>query len=496
MHYTVKVEEVAQFFSNYTINVNAQFKNTCLESNLAERLTAPIKMQEDVCKFLIATSGAGKTRRCYEELYSKYGIFFTCSKQGNGGSDDMKGAIEWCITLATNGGNRHHVDQCLKTLIYGRVQLVNYMIDILKFAPSMVLLAQIHPDLVFGEDIFKTFFEHLMTKYDPTKASPLIFGTFMYPVVIDEIQSTLQSPSIFDYSRTPRTVFSPLYKNMTTFFSFKYLIFSGTGTDFNTTKDHLMSTSFKSLPYVLLTDFKPMTEDQVYDFSLNTLKSIDNLNDSVDIETVSKQLSSDPLFVGGRPRFTAFILDSLRNGDSFEGAISQFNLILTLPNHEKFPIRNWTEKQSCIVQNQTYYTLVLDALVSYLCGKDAVINVTKDVAADLINIGIGYCSVREHEYIITLSELATIQAFYALLNPADISSKFMEKMFSSLNNCIAGFHFEYLVMLKFYYDCPQDQPFRIIHGSLSSVLRDLENEDINTREIIAFFPDVFAGKVL
>ncbi|KAJ3118945.1 hypothetical protein HDU96_005182, partial [Phlyctochytrium bullatum] len=87
-------KDIGDFMKKYTINRDASFNNNCLEFDLGMRWTNPLGMENEKSKILVAVSGAGKTRRVYEELYSRPGIFFTCSKQGNGGSEDLRSCLQ------------------------------------------------------------------------------------------------------------------------------------------------------------------------------------------------------------------------------------------------------------------------------------------------------------------------------------------------------------------------------------------------------------------
>jgi hypothetical protein len=91
---------------------------------------------------MVAVSGAGKTRRIYEELYSRPGIFFTCQQQGNGGSRDLGICIDDCI--------QRKDPIYFKAVVISRVMIIRWMIKNGITEPSSLSLAQIHPEKVFG----------------------------------------------------------------------------------------------------------------------------------------------------------------------------------------------------------------------------------------------------------------------------------------------------------------------------------------------------------
>ncbi|KAJ2986250.1 hypothetical protein HDV02_006786, partial [Globomyces sp. JEL0801] len=239
------------------------------------------------------------------------------------------------------------------------------------------------------------------------------------------------------------------------------LILAGTGIDFGAMKKHLDSTSAKpeSGSYSILSDFSPMTQDQVFQYSKRVLDAFWKSG----AEETALLLSKDPLLVNGRPRFVAYVLDRLIEGKSLGDAVTLFENLLSNPEHDYFPIKNWERKHHNIINNKTYHTLVLEAVVSYLLGQDARIEVGMKASSELINIGIGYLKGYPDSHIV-LYELAIVEAMLALFTPQEISEQFLRNIKNALNSSIAGFHFECLVLIKYYMDSKAENlSFHIVH---------------------------------
>lgn len=453
---------------------------------LEDRLTAPIPDSGNC--LLIAVSGAGKTRRLYEELFVKPGIFFTCAKQGNGGSDDLK----TCILHSVKVGDS---ERYFYLLISTRLMICSYLFNRCNFTSSQLLLAQIHPEFVFGGDIFLNLYSLLNSSLkDLPVAMPHGPHDYLKLVAVDEIQASMHpNSSVFVFNTVARTALSPLWKNMIDTFGYGKVAFSGTGMDFLALREQLESSTVKHIPYEVLTDFSPLTEQQVYDYSNTILTQLGNFPTEQGVE-IAQILSMDPLFVKGRPRFVAYVLNLLIENISLQDALLQLSDILAKPGHEKFPIKNWELKKRNSVGSDTYHTLILGAVVSYLQGKEAFIEVDSNDLADLVNMGIGYTRKTGRSGIV-LTEAAVVQALFSLFIPSEIAQKFISNTRASLNSSTAGFHFEYLVFLKFYFESQADGsvPFKILYGSLSFYLETL-SKDMNSDGYIALFPDVFAGK--
>jgi hypothetical protein len=471
--------EFKEFIKGYTIQKDAVFRETCLEFALERRLTNSLQHDKDKSKLLVGPSGSGKTRRCYEELFVTPGLFFTCAKQGNGGSADME------ITIADAMGDPGKSNFYFSTLIWSRMMLFRYMKDELKFSSANLLLAQIHPEAVFGSDVFKDLY--LKIRSMGVILRPWLFSIF---VVVDEIQMALRGEKKFLLNSIQRTVFSPLWKSMITHFGYANLVMSGTGMDFQVLKDHLESVTFKDTPYELVVDIKPLTEEQVRKYCLLICTKRLTMSEE-DANELAGIVCVNPLCAGGRARTTAFVLDQIINGKNVNDALESLNAIIINPSHASFPIRNWESKKDTTIGHQTYFAMVLHALVSYLQGKEAVIYLPENNMADLINIGLGFCKLNEsYPPGVVLSELLVAQALFALFEPLEIANEFLKNLAQSLNSSIAGFHFEYLVMLKFYFDCPQDETFEILHGPLHNNLHKLNELK---QGVIALFPDAYMG---
>ena len=289
---------ISEFMNRYSINKNADFKSNCLELKLEERLTNAIPQNEKL-KLLIAVSGGGKTRRIYEELYNSYGVFFTCAKQNNGGSDDLAMCLSDSI-------QQKDATKFFRFLIASRIMILKWLERKLNFSPRQLLLAQIHPKEMFnGADIFYDLYRELTQKFtftQWTKFDP------KYWLVIDEIQMAIQPPNVFVYTSTARPVLAPLVKAMLfALYSYGKLVLAGTGMDYQTLRDVFASGSMKESPLDIVSDFSPMTEEQVLAYSKAVLLGLGKLEESVD--DVAERLSKDSLFVPGRPRFLSSVLD-------------------------------------------------------------------------------------------------------------------------------------------------------------------------------------------
>jgi hypothetical protein len=470
--------------TNGKINEDARFKETCLEHKLCNPLTPQI--ENGSLQLLVAVSGAGKTRRIYEYLYSNPGIFFTTKKQGNGGSADFEKCISYTIKEFSNKPDKKEsYSQYFNLLFWARVMILEYMVETLKFKNPMLLLAQIHPDLVFSTDIFVEVFEDFVQKYyDPPLSIPS--EVFNGKVFVDEIQASLDSEcGSFIFNSEPRRVFSPLLKSLLIYFGYQNLILSGTGISFQILKEHITSSTFKSSPYTLVTNFKPMNKDQVYNYSLTILREIGKKEEE-DATQIAKILSENPLVVGGRARFTVFFLDLIMRGKSVEESVLEFFSILRDTRHLNFPIRNWESKKSVIIRNETYFALIKKALINILMGKEPKIYVSDDDLAEMLNMGIGFSEKSLGESFVVLKEFAVVNALFSLYTESEIAHSFLDT-FHSLNDSCAGFHFEYLVMLKYLYDY-KELSFAVHRGPLYGRLDEFEKKDF-----VAFFPDNFAG---
>ncbi|KAJ2994853.1 hypothetical protein HDV02_001265 [Globomyces sp. JEL0801] len=354
----------------------------------------------------------------------------------------------------------------------------------------MLLLAQIHPDDVFGEgnDIFCDLYIILRDRrYTSVIIHPHAVPTL---AIIDDVQASLKTNEVFrSASENMRTVFSPLWTNMYRCF-YGRLILAGTGIDFMAMKDILAATCAKteSGKYTVIRDVSPMTEDQVFQYSKRVLEAFEK-SDAVETALL---LSKDPLLVNGRPSFLVFVLDRLVEGLSLGDAVTMLENFLSNPNHKYFPIRNWDENHLKCIRKKTYHTLVLEAVVSYLLGQDAGIVVGENDSAELINIGIGYLKEHLHRSV-DMYELAIVQAMLALFTPQEISDQFILSITNTLYSSIAGCHLEYLVLIKFYFDAKaQGQSFHIVHGSLgnTTILNHLGGTNDG---YVVLMPDIYAG---
>ncbi|KAJ2994761.1 hypothetical protein HDV02_001337 [Globomyces sp. JEL0801] len=502
--------EFPNFMLRYTINYKAEFKRTCLEMDLNERLTKAILVDDEpVPKVLLAVSGAGKTRRVYEEMFKTPGLYLTCNSQYQTGSKDL----EKCLADTVDNYQREDYWMYLQLLICARLMIYTHLEELL--TPPMLLLAQIHPTLVFGKDIFHDLYVHLCNMNFTSFFKPHAVLKRPKMVVIDNIQASMSGPALFGKSEysDARTVFKPLWMQMDSAFGNR-LVVAGTSIEFGALRDLMGASCFKESArnFSLVSDFSPMTKNEVLNYSSRVLLSAQKPNAC---ETAAL-LSDNPLFVNGRPGFVAYVLDRLVIDDKALGdAVTMLENILSDPQHKYYPIRNWEEKclQKCLQswRGETYYTLVLDAVVSYLLGKAACIEVSDFDAADLINVGIGYLTSYRYRNYIVLLEPAIVEAILALFTPQEISDQFIKdssnslmdrslfkdqfflQMKSSLNCSMTGFHFEYLVLIKFYFDAKaQGQPFHIIRGSLDTAANQNDLVCMNDGYIV-LLPDIYAG---
>jgi hypothetical protein len=451
---------ISDFMKRYTINKNAKFKSNCLEFKLEERLTNALPENEKL-KLLIAVSGGGKTRRIYEELYKSHGVFFTCAKQNNGGSEDL--ALCLSDSISTKDSTRY-----FRLLFASRIMILKWLEEEYKMLPYQLLLAQIHPKEMFGADIFYDFYKALILKF--TGIEWLKFDS-KYWLAIDEIQMAIQGPNVFIYSSTARPVLAPLVKAaLTALSSYGKLVLAGTGMDYQTLRDVFASGSMKNSLYDIVSDFRPMTGQQVLFYSKMILCDLGKLNHEVD--DVAERLSKDSLFVPGRPRFLSSVLDAIISDtesqlmtEKLDKALLIFHEILSNPSSFAFPIRYWDARKNCLINSSTYELLAVKALTSYLRGKNALFlkSHVEDDLADLINMGIGYPDYGSGG--LYLCEETIVECLFVLINPKLLAQEFMSMLTASVNSSVAGFNFEYIILIKFYCDDPQ-RNITILRGSL------------------------------
>jgi hypothetical protein len=123
------------------------------------------------------------------------------------------------------------------------------------FKPCQVLLAQIHPETFFGNDIFSPLFELYSEKVSHIELRS--FRPYYNCVVIDDIQHLVESPTVFKMSQALRPFLSPLILHSKNMGVFPRFIISGTGMNFEYIKNVLGSQSLKELS-IHYTDLRPL----------------------------------------------------------------------------------------------------------------------------------------------------------------------------------------------------------------------------------------------
>ena len=479
-------ERLDNFMSNFPLNPNAEFKRDCLEFDLGHRLTTPI-VNDGKLQIMLAVSGAGKTRRIYEELYSRPGLFFTCKKQGNGGSRDLEICIEDCV---------HHKDRkYLKALVISRVMIIRWMMKNGVTAPSSLLLAQIHPDKVFGNDVFHALYCVLRAEFSYYDVGT-IFDDWL--IAIDEIQSSLKTDCVFTTTgKTNRPAFSVLITTFTECFGYHRIVVSGTGIKFALMKELLASTTMKSIPYDRKpSDFEPLSENRVYVFSMKALHEMFGWNEDKAHETATL-ISKHELFCTARARFTSFLLEKLGEGKSIDTAITDFYEVFSDQASPYFPIQDWDRKKEDPIKRighvtATYHSQILQALISYLQGKEAVIEASwnDDEISELITMGIGFVS--NEGTCVKLVEKAIECALFELITPEIVMRALVNEIARDSNRSINGYRFELVIMARYMKECEiNGEPIQVVHGTLASCLKYLNLKD--QTKCIFILPDVFAG---
>ncbi|KAJ3113549.1 hypothetical protein HDU96_003286 [Phlyctochytrium bullatum] len=489
--------DTAKFLQGYTVRRDEPFSKSCLEFDLGTRWTNHLlgNSEDEHAKVLVAVSGAGKTRRLYEELHALPGLFFTCAKQGNGGSEDLS------CCLAEIASNTNLAHSYLSVLAYGRISIIQYLQKERNFTAPELLLAQIHPQKVFGRDVFLDHYLALKKSF-PNGFMTTRF-THEWLVVIDEIQRTLNGPRVFKStpSSPERTVFSPLWKTFLDIFGYRNLCICGTGLDYRVLLDHLESSTVKDLPYKVLTDFQPLTEVEVEKYSRHVLRKMIKANARDDIsdihaEGIVSSLKSDHRF-RGRPRFLAYVWDKIADGNSETKALTELSKCLRNPSDPRFPIRDWEKKKRHKrIGSKFYDELLLDAVVSVLMGKSARINtiaIDYENAADLIKVGVGYIKEDESEEVknglyVELVEVAVIEALWTLYEPKDLAIAVIARILDSVNSSEAGCRFEILILLQIYREANGEE-FTILYGSLAYNLEHFKNSS----GWVVLLPDNMAG---
>ena len=485
-------DHLDNFMSQFKFDIGATFKRDCLEFDLGNRLTTPIH-NDNKLQIMVAVSGAGKTRRIYEELYSRPGIFFTCKKQGNGGSDDLWTCIQHCVEKRN--------PQYLELVAICRVMILRWMMLKKGITDSRsLLLAQIHPEKVFGGDIFLSLYYELKTQYSDYECNWERIRSQNWLVAIDEIQTSLKTKNVFVTTGVKdRPAFSVLLSRFIQYFNFGNIVVSGTGINYTLINELLESSTFKPLPLDhRISDFQPLSQDRAYKFSMNILCNM--LGWSHDLANKTATLiSNDPLFCNARARFTSFILGELaqQNDKYLENAIDSFYEVLRNPGHCWFPIRDWDKNKGDVVvragkPTETYETVLTNTFMSYLRGREAVIEAAwqDDAFSKLISMGIGFVS--ESKSGVTLVEKAVECALFTLIPAETVTIYLINEIARDSNRSINGYRFELVVLAKYMKECQsKGHRMRLGYGTLSSSLSTLDTTKEN--EWVFILPDAFAG---
>ncbi|KAI9318855.1 hypothetical protein BDR26DRAFT_913465 [Obelidium mucronatum] len=393
------------------------FSKECLEFRLDVRQTNYNFGDENNIKVLLGVSGAGKTRLLLEHLYIEFGYYFvTATDAMDFGSEDLSECRRICMD------NPKKTKDYITLLYFVRYFVCNHLI-VNKYCskPHEILLAQLHPKLFFGSDIFCKLFLELLAKSSDRLVVLSLEDAFGF-VAIDEIQATLQGAKVFSLpnSANERPFFSPLVYYSKHFGHFKKFILSGTGIDFDLLNDFSMSGAMKAsraTDFQLISPFQPMNQEQVVNYSRWVLTEKGML--AKDIEVFINGVSDFSLCFG-RARFSAFLIDQFLGHQDLELAFS----------------------------SDTLDRICSEGIMMFIMKGIATLPVSNQDAAYACHYGLGFCITSESGSSISslrLSELAVIDCLRYLIPFGDIVIKFAQKMASFPQPQMVGYFLEYLV---------------------------------------------------
>ena len=248
---------------------------------------------------LWAPSGAGKTRKVLEKLYSEFGVYLVCKKVNdkNFGSTALLSVVADVETFFSELDWNMPIDESTKehTSVTMRRGAVHQLVDCVaaayfavfdawaswlsqhhpsvKLEPKHWLFAQLFPEVAFGTDVFRTLAFALARECK--RPLPIEkYSTKGWPVVVDEAQALhvllpgkLRAWLNPDPKET-RSLLSPVVERLGELYP--RTVLAGTGFSMAVAWDDFMSSYLVQSPgdtnEVLFTDFEPLSEDEVEHF--------------------------------------------------------------------------------------------------------------------------------------------------------------------------------------------------------------------------------------
>ncbi|KAJ3377758.1 hypothetical protein HDU84_008248 [Entophlyctis sp. JEL0112] len=471
----------------------AVFRDNCLEFRLDSRQTGYSLDAENNIKVLLSVSGSGKTRQLLELLFNQFGYYFVVGFQlEDFGSGDLAECFR--LSLITPGNVQYYVE--LLYFVHGFV--CDFLIRAGFDTPDQILLAQLHPEAFFGLDIFLELYDFLVQRPERVigRSTKHIANYFDF-AAIDEIQATLGGGAAFRMTQSEdnRPFFSPLvyYSKR---IGLKSFIVSGTGINFQLLKEFFFSGTMKDgvfTNYSVISGLEPLDKSKVVTYIRNVLTGRNFGDDQ--IKQVVDLISENPLF-HGRGRFVAFILDCILGGHPVDLAISKFIRALSRPDSAAFPLRFYAEDIQlgrCSFKTfagEALDTIVRQGLIRYLMTGEAVLDVTGQIASDMVQYGLGFCCVDSFGLIqsVQLKELAVVECLRYLVPVSDLIPDICLQLASFPKPQMVGYLLEYLVGYALVAGLDQAKANSLItkHGNLTLYLTSSNENEI-------LFPDHCCG---
>ena len=470
----------------------ADFLDNCLEFRLDVRQTTYQLDNNNDIKIQLAVSGAGKTRKLLELLYSQTGYYFVIDLQlADFGSGDMAHCYQYSVNAPEKIG------YFIELLYFVRVFVCNYLIGLGYTKPNQILLAQLHPKQFFGIDIFKELFDSL------AKRSHIVIGRKIEEcfdfVAIDEIQRSLEGKLVFNLpgSINNRPFFSPLVYHSKLMGKFPKFIVSGTGINFNYIQELMLSFTFKTKTiffYQVISDFQPLSKEQTEQY-ITFILSEHSITPEA-IAGVVDLIANNKLFLG-RGRFIAFLLENYLVDKDIDLALSKFISALGDPKSHYFPLKFYKEDLQHnrssfdkVIGGSTLGSIVCDGLIQYMLKGHASLYLDEQATSDAVRYGIGFCTIEGGVIrTVEMKELAVIECL-RYLTPFSYVAKTIAKQLSSYPQPqMVGIMLEYLVGYAFVanFNPTSNNQISTFIGSVTEYL----NSDNSQHEV--YFPDHCLG---
>ncbi|KAJ3345434.1 hypothetical protein HDU83_004094 [Entophlyctis luteolus] len=354
-----------------------------LNLNKTEDQTAYSLDADNNIKVLLSVSGSGKTRQLLELLFNQFGYYFVVGFQlEDFGSADLA--------------------ECFRLLVI-TLENVKYYLKLLYFVHGFL-----HPEAFFGHDIFLELFDFLVQRPERvTGRSTKHIANYFDFAAIDKIQAALGSGAAFrlPQNENNRPFFSPLMyysKRM----RLKSFIVSGTGINFQLLKDFFLSGTMKYGAVTndtIISCLEPLDKSKVVTYIRKVLTGRNFSDDQV--KEVVDMISENLLF-HGRGQFVAFVLDCILWGHPVDLTVSEFIRALSRPDSAPFPLRFYAKDIELgrasfknFAGEETLDAIVRQGLIWYLMTGEAVLDVKDQIASDMVQYSLGFCSVDSFGFI-------------------------------------------------------------------------------------------------